>query len=168
MCCKCSRLCDVGKSMIVAICLLCTGCSENSAFQLHDASARKELGALAHAHFEKHGLFSEGDFFTRFYRRGGGEGKVYHLKNAEMGFAAEFSYLSKADRLNGIDLRTTVLLRGDAYREKAPAGKWSDWHRGVGPVSQLGLRAERRNGVFSLNVSSNADFFRRPSPSETS
>lgn len=158
----------VKMGVILVIGLFSTsGCSKNSPFQLHEASAKRELESLAKDHFERRGLFKEGDFFTRLDRRGDEDGKVYQLKNVRIRCGAGFSYLTKADKLNGIDLRTTVILFADGFREKTPIGEWSDWRSGVGPISQLGLTAERRNGVFSFGVSTNAGFFRPPSPSDT-
>ena len=86
---------------------------------------------------------------------------TYHFKNATIYPGAGFSYLSEADKLNGIDLRTIVLLRADAYREQGVTG-WSDWKNVGSPASKFALTVERRHGVLKASSRERLKFFSRP------
>ena len=113
------NLVNIGTILAIGL-FLTSGCNKNSPFQLHDASAQKELDSLTQDHFGKRGLFKESDFFTHYDRYR--DGKVYHLENVKIRCGAGFSYLTKANKLNGIDLRTTVVLLADGHREKSSIG----------------------------------------------
>jgi len=80
---------------------------------------------------------------------------VFEMKNFTM--KPVIQALTPADQLNGIDLKFSLSIRSDVYREgKIGTHRYGDWKDGTPPPANgfiSGFQFQRRNGLFEFQPS---------------
>ena len=72
-------------------------------------------------------------------------------------------FLTEADKLNGISLKTMSVIKSKSYRDRLPSSnKWSEWKSGSAMVlTWATIHIERKNGVFKVTPVSGSKYIKK-------
>lgn len=95
---------------------------------------------------------------------------VYYQLNNPYYKTTRNLFLTEADKLNGITLKTTSFVKSSSYRQqRANTNSWSEWHSGTPAfASWLTVYINMKNGKFEIiPVSSSKYILKKASPSKS-